>query len=140
MTDHRWAVVAVTILDADAAADLAAMDVTDRLDHVCEIIGQRAPGEISGGPETVRGPLCTECRVHWRDVYAQPDKPWPCYGQRPAALGGPLVPPDLRMPRQQRRRAQRAAAKAKEPAPIDVAALLEAVERTITVSRDLRVQ
>jgi hypothetical protein len=101
---HRWAVVAISVLDEDQAAELHGIDLMDRMDELAGVL-------TSGRLETVRGPICTECRVHWRDVFAQPDKPWPCPGKRPAGLGGPLAPPETRKPRQQRRAEQRQAVK-----------------------------
>lgn len=105
MSDHAWGLVIIGKLTDDQAKALAATDTPSRFEQVHELLD-------ASEPVAVRGPICTECRVHWRDVYAQPDKPWPCKGTRPAPLGGPLVPPDTRTTRQQRRAAQRAAVKA----------------------------
>lgn len=89
MSEHRWTVVTVTVLDPRRAAELAPMDLPERLHRIGEIVG-RSEG-VTGGPIVVSGPLCEACRVHWDDVHAQ-HPPWPCPGKRPAELGGSLLP------------------------------------------------
>lgn len=98
--DHRWAVAVVVHLDAEQAATLAANPSI-----AIELEAERE----------ARGPLCEDCRVHWRDVHADPAKPWPCPGARPAQLGGVLLGADEPLPRRERRAKQRKAAKAKPP-------------------------
>lgn len=105
---HRWAVVVVASLDDQAAAELQVLDAPERFEALSSILELAAL-------EQVRGPICLQCRVHWRDVYAKPDKPWPCPGIRPQALGGPLVQSGRRTrseSRRERRQADRAAAAA----------------------------
>lgn len=108
---HRWAVVAVSVIDEDQAEALEGMDETTRRDLVCDIV---ASGEV----EAVRGPMCTECVVGWGDVHAA-TTPWPCPGKRPPKLGGELLQPEQRLTRQQRRARQRDAVKAAQQDQLD---------------------
>lgn len=119
MSEHRWAAAVVVELDEDQARALAAMDADERARRVHELVPALPEGQVLGGPKAVRGPMCEDCRVHWREVYAQPDKPWPCPGKRPERLGGPLLPPDKRLTRQQRRAQRRKDTKAavRQPEP-----------------------
>lgn len=108
-SEHKWTVVAIVRVDVERAAEIHEMDGPERLQRLDEIFPALPPDRINGPVETVRGPICSDCRVHWRDVHAVPDKPWPCPGAKPATFGGPLVPPDRRLTRQERRRRQREA-------------------------------
>lgn len=97
---HTWGVAVVSDLTDEQAAELAQLDLPERLAQL---------GRFVGEPRAVRGPICQQCRVHWRDVYRQPSKPWPCPGRRPDSLGGPLLPAEVAKPRQQTRAERRAA-------------------------------
>lgn len=107
MAEHRWTLVVLVDLSEKGAAALNAMDVADRLEHLHQLVPAPARGE-STPVRQVRGPICADCRVHWRDVHASA-MPWPCPGKRPEVLGGPLVAPQPTLTRQERRRQQRQA-------------------------------
>lgn len=106
MRAHRWSAVAIASLEEADAERLAATPMAERLDTICETFGP-APGDIVR-VRALRGPICSECRVSWEDVHADPRKPWPCPGVRPDALGGPLVNPvaSRKAPNRQQQRAK----------------------------------
>lgn len=101
MSEHRWGAAAVADLDEDQAAEFARMDMPARVAWVSALAHQVVTA--------VRGPLCAECRVAWETVYVRPDQPWPCPGRRPDEIGGPLLPAERPVPRQQRRSERREA-------------------------------
>lgn len=97
MSTHRWGIVTVHELTPTQAAAI----------HELHGPADRSEPLHGATPIEVRGPICLDCRVHWRDVHHQPDKPWPCPGIRPNELDGPVVQPEHHLSRQQRRRLRR---------------------------------
>lgn len=102
--------VVVTRLTEERAAEFAALPFLERRARLDEL---RAEHEnLEGEPEAIRGPICMDCRVDWETVHADVDE-WPCPGQRPDRLGGPMAS-HLQRPsltRQQRRAQRRQAVK-----------------------------
>lgn len=86
---HHWAAAALAPLTLERATELAALDAPDRLNRLIEFVA---------GALELRGPVCRDCRVHWRDA-----ERFKCPGKRPEPLGGPLDKPERVLSRQERR-------------------------------------
>lgn len=106
MSEHRWAIVAVTRLTDERAAQIAGLEYLDRLAMLDEM--RHDATTLTGQPAALRGPVCTECRVDWATVHRDEHNPWPCPGKRPGPLGGSLnehlQSPKLSRPQRRRQR------------------------------------
>lgn len=99
---HTWTAVVLHALTDEQAA------MIHRTDDQAQAFTLACLADLSGVSV-----VCRDCRVSYADVHHRPDQPWPCQGQRPKALGGPLDTERREPSRQARRLARRRALESK---------------------------